>query len=378
MTASDLARLESAKALRPRPATPALLGFYHVTFDALTGKRGVEARLRRDLLRQRQVALVGAMGSGKTSVIEYVLGPEGEGSANENSRVFLPIVFPVRDERMALLTDPGEFVEQLGDVIRDAAERNFAGDRTFTRPKPRTRSRSSRKTIVAPSVIDPTTGLQLRLELAREVVDALSGDRPSSRDRLAELRGVLQLVRDRGLEPVLVFDDLDQWLGSGGEARDARTRFWRQVPRILAESLSVAAVLAVQPDALDETFEPARDVVRPIVLPRVPDASGLGRVLDRRIGFELGPGHDRTTVVTADALQELFEYYRQGSGSIRLDVLRPLELALDAALDAGDTGPVTAAGLRDVLGLSPGRAAPPPRLPAGPSRRAGDRGTPPR
>lgn len=338
---------QAVQALRSRPATPALLGFYHETFDALTGKRSCEAKLRRDLLKQRVTGLVGPMGSGKTSVIEYVLGPDSEGAANENSLVFLPIVFPVRDERMALLTDPREFVEQLSDAVRDAAQRNFAGDSTFVKPKPRTRRRSSRKMTLAPTVATPF--LQVRLELGDEVFGALSDDRPSSRERLAELRSVLQLVRDRGLEPVLVFDDLVQWFGSPAGGVEARTHFWRQVPSALADSLAVAAVLTIEPQFLDDAFDSAGDIVERIEVPRVPDAAGLARILDRRIRFRAGPGYDHSSVLTAEALQLLYEHYAAGIGSIRRDVLRPLELALDPDAGAGRLAPVTADQMRTVL-----------------------------
>ena len=57
------------------------LGALHVPFDELTRNGQTEARLDAAVRRREPVALIGASGSGKSSVIAHVLGPLAEGVA---------------------------------------------------------------------------------------------------------------------------------------------------------------------------------------------------------------------------------------------------------------------------------------------------------
>lgn len=55
------------------------LGVLHVPFDELTGSNRTEARLDASVRRHEPIALIGASGCGKSSVIAHVLGPTAEG-----------------------------------------------------------------------------------------------------------------------------------------------------------------------------------------------------------------------------------------------------------------------------------------------------------
>jgi hypothetical protein len=108
-------------------------------------------------------------------------------------------------------------------------------------------------------------------------------------------RQILELFRSRGLTPVLVLDDTDRWLTAPWlpDNRQIRSAFFSTVPRLLAEELDTAAVIAVHPTyADDDAYRSARGFLsRTIGVPPVPLHGGSGG--DPATADRAGPGRQR-------------------------------------------------------------------------------------
>ena len=74
----SLEALANAYAFESSPGR-ADLGVLHVPFDELTGSNQTEARLGASVRRHEPIAVIGASGCGKSSVMAHVLGPKAEG-----------------------------------------------------------------------------------------------------------------------------------------------------------------------------------------------------------------------------------------------------------------------------------------------------------
>jgi ATPase subunit of ABC transporter with duplicated ATPase domains len=77
-------------------------------FDDLLGDEKTERELRKAAEASGRIALVGAMGAGKSSVLSYALTP---------SKGFAPIPISVAPESDETVTDPGRFAQHVVRVI---------------------------------------------------------------------------------------------------------------------------------------------------------------------------------------------------------------------------------------------------------------------
>ena len=208
-------RLRDEHVFDPAPRQAELFRF-HVPFDELTGGATCEQTLDAALRRGEQVALIGSSGSGKSSVVSYVLGPLVEDLA--------PLPIPVSLEAEEVATSPVAFAAHLvRTVARYIAYAQPADEddarrilRRTTPTLPSDRRRPT-KVSVAPS------WMGVRLELAAELDSASSPSSPRSGAEVVEqARRILELIAARDLLPVLVFDDTDKWLQVSAPADSAR------------------------------------------------------------------------------------------------------------------------------------------------------------
>lgn len=329
MTADLLLLLREQHVFDPAPRHAELFRF-HVPFDSLTGGAGCEHTLDAALRRGEQVALIGSSGSGKSSVISFVLGPLVEDLA--------PLPIPVSLENEDVATSPVAFSAHLvRTVARYIAYAQPADEddarRILREATPTVRSvrRRPTKVSVAPS------WMGVRLELAAELDSATSPPtRRSGQEVIDQARRILELISARDLLPVLVFDDTDKWLQVSAPADSARLvdGFFGRVVRLMAEELPAAAVIAVHDQYITQPgYRSAEGFIESSVhVPPVPDVAGLGRILSQRISdITDQPLGDLLTPV---ALRLLMRHYLRGrTGDLRRRVMYVAHTALARACD---------------------------------------------
>ena len=309
----------------------------HVPFDDLLGTGTCENALVAGVRRGERIALVGASGSGKSSIIAGTLGPLVEG-------VF-PISVPVAVERGEVATDTVEFVRHVVRTVSRMISAQLPAlgrtGRQLAEGAEQPPERISRFTasLPLPASLRPALAYELN-RIAREPA-------PTGAQVIDQGRALLELVADDGLTPVLVLDDTDRWLSSLRTDSEAlRRRFFTTVPRLLAEDLAVPAVVAVHPTYLaDSAYRDARGFLSTTInVPAVPGPSGLIRVLGRRVeiacyDIESTPDERHaiqraaTQVLTPAAGQRLFDHYASGPSDLRRNVLLVAHTALALALD---------------------------------------------
>lgn len=313
------------------------LGAYHVAFDDLTGGQAVERRLLDAVARGERVALVASSGSGKSSVVASVLGPTAERVA--------PIVVPVGAVPPDGVTSPLRIADEVLALVRryaadatdvTADERaTIVGALGERRHVTRTHGRSG-GVALALGWIRPHMARELTQQTEHEELVTL-------REKTEVLDQVLRIIAADRLQPVLVFDDSDRWLGTTN--RDVVTRFFGGVVRWLTE-LPTAVVVAVHDRYFTEV--PRAEVLQfldtPVELPRLTGASQLGRILDHRVSLNVvdSPleGAGAADGFEPDALAALFTAYAAGASLRR--VIQRCHVALTEAVERGGGGRLTA------------------------------------
>lgn len=319
-----LADLHSAHAFEPAPRRSNLHRL-HVEFDSLTGSPACEAPLLAALMSGQRVALVGASGSGKTSVAESVLGPLREGVA--------PIHVPVAIEDPRIATNPSDFARHVVALVRRWVTQGLPRNAgAAARVGSRAGGRAQRVT-VAPS------WMGAKVELGLELRQAVEDDPATGGERVEQARQLLDIIEANGLRPVLVLDDTDRWLSdSWADSQELRAGFFGKVVRVLAEELDSAAVVAVHPTYLtDPDYQAATGFLDARVeVPLLPGPEAVGRLLARRVEVALGHDDGCGGYVTDAALGVLFDHYRSAP-NVRVAVLHVAHLALTLAVDDGFT-----------------------------------------
>ncbi|MCY4632408.1 MAG: hypothetical protein OXE75_16220 [bacterium] len=333
MSADLLAHLAGRYAFDGTPM-PHDLGAYHVPFDLMLGRDHVEARLQSAAVGGERVALIADSGTGKSSVVRYVLGPDAPDVA--------PVLVPVNalgegagtPDRVA-----DEILALFGRYARQVTTEAVTG--------------SSRRVTEARRQSD---GIGLDLHWLR-VGRAKEVERQTATDSLITLREkseaidlTLRGIPQDGLQPVVVFDDSDRWLAGGG--REMVPQFFREVVRWLTD-FPTSVVVATHTRYLEPDGGRAANLLEfldtRIEVPRVPSADMLGRVLERRItrNTEETPHSDAvlSDVVSDQAIEALFDHYSQNVPLRR--ALQTAHIALADAVSAGaqtiDASHITAA-----------------------------------
>lgn len=332
MTRDDLEILHDSGAFNPSPRHQELYAT-HVPFDTMTHSRSCERALAAALRRSERVSLVGTSGAGKSSVIAATLNPMVED--------LVPLPIPVAIERPEVAGDPVAFVRHLVQVISRLVQltepdhgKRARKIESETHPK----FKRGKAFSVAPGLV----GVSVRL--AYELEAAVSEPSTTSDQIMDQGRQILDLFRSRQLIPVLVLDDTDRWLTAPWlpDSRSTRDAFFTTIPRLLAEELDAAAVIAVHPSYLeDDAYRTARGFLsRTIAVPAVPSAGAIAAILHRRIALAMDarglPAIEVSEVLRNAALVTVHDYYRGRPSDVRRNLLLIMHAALTLAVDDPD------------------------------------------
>ena len=293
----------------------------------MTGLNRVESRLRAGASVGARMALIAGSGAGKSSVVSNVLGPDAPNVA--------PIRVPVHSLGEGATTPDlvaNEILELLGRHARDVPTEPITGTRRRVTEEHR---RSRNIGLALP---------WLKVELAREVGrQAEIESVVSLREKTEVIALILERIRDDQLQPVIVFDDTDRWLATTDSG--TVSSFFREVVRWLSD-LPVSVAVATHTHYLEpdpaHTDPSGVDLLEfldtRIVIPRVPSAAMLARILERRIACNIeGTTHAGATLsdtLTEQAVEALFDFYSQGA-SLRKS-LQTVHIALSESVSADD------------------------------------------
>ncbi|MBT8193527.1 MAG: hypothetical protein HKO63_06135 [Acidimicrobiia bacterium] len=323
MSIDLLLELQAAHAFDHAPLRPDL-GVYHVPFGELTGDRpSPEDDLAGATLRGERTVVVGPPGSGKSSLIEHVLGPMSEGVA--------PMWIPVSGEPPELASNvqgvAGLVVQTIGENAA-LSDSERASARRASAPVQRT---------------DPTENVSFRLGggwMGAELSTELSRQAPpglelpqTSQATLAVADQLLLTIQGADLMPVLVFDDTDRWFrGAGlGHREVAEAFFGRVLPELV--QLHAGIVVAAQNSFLESGS--LRDYIRTSVenridIPILASTEALALVLSARVDAHM-QGHGLEEVIDPAAVARAYELYRDEFGGAVRDVIRTVHVALSEA-----------------------------------------------
>lgn len=329
--------IETLRAVAAFDATPLPedLAALHVPFDELLGEEKTERELRKAAEASGRIALVGAMGSGKSSVLSYALTP-AEG--------FAPIPISVAPETDETVSDPGRFAQHVVRVVSAWAaevEMLSVGQRDEL-----LRSIAQRRAMPTRS-IQTRAGLSIQLpwlakgefarDVKRELAPAVEVER-SAVEYLDSLKRLMRLIRTIELQPVLIIDDSDRWLRRGEPRLDIVGAFFGRIVRTLAE-LETSLTIAVHENYLDlaEYRDNTVGVINTrIDVPALTEKDQLARILDHRVQV-VGVDDGSADIFTADGLARLWRFYKAECGCSLRKTLQIAHTALsEAARDQAD------------------------------------------
>lgn len=256
-----------------------LLAVEHVPFVQL-GATDADAELRRAIESDEGVACVlGISGAGKSSLI---------GSVTEHlPPQFVPLRIPVAAATDAIASVGGfsrhtleRFTqgdtEPLTSRHLRAIERALATERTTTKTR---RFGAGMSGGAAGPVLSTKLSADFQLQASEELKHATS-----DQAALQALQQTLDVLRKKGLVPVLIIEDTDHWAGTP----EVASAFFDHVVRVLSKgtALDAVTVVAVQPVHQDsDGYRAVRELLTlELAVPELPrPVAGLRVLLASRI-----------------------------------------------------------------------------------------------
>lgn len=290
------------QAFDPTPM-PDSLAICLTPYEELVSGCNLESELRTHVTNHGRVGLVGAIGSGKSSVSRYALGTP------ELAMIALNVVTEDRDK---IATVRG-FLEILVSQLLSRA--NFAS-------KVPRKLRESLLANATPTIMPPRTEISTRGELggafwllrggvAKQVTRTLAGSESyrSTHDLRQAAKEALAAITDSELVPVLLADDTDRLLrvANNHEQGEQLFRgFFGEVLREIAEQLECGLILAIHDSYLSrkdfQGFTTGRIVTKHI--PQLTEPGQLAQIISRRAGFLAIPACCED-LLTQDGLEQL-------------------------------------------------------------------------
>jgi len=306
---------------------------YHVPFDELTGGATIETQLDYWSTRSGHVALVGASGTGKSSVMAAVLGALSPSVPDH----LVPVRIPVELAEPRAVTEFGAFGRHVVRHILSAAAPEALSSREQGEIEARLADLERRSGRRRRGGFSLGTGRLLPVDasLSADLTGAaVDLDRQVQNGEVAvAFARLVALFRGRGLEPFLIFDDTDAWLqlpGQEEEARNLATGFFGNNVRTLSREVDCGFVLAVHRSYLElPAYQAIADSLEHIELPVLADpGTAITAMIERRIEVD-GLGIAVADAFDDGALEALALIYSNAP-----DIRRVLAIAGSAARKA--------------------------------------------
>ncbi len=312
------------------------LGVYHVPFEELAPDAAPERLLAGATRRGERVAVVGRSGSGKSSLIEHVLGPAAVGVA--------PIALPVFGEPATVVRSVQAVAGLLIQTLADHAALDEAEAKAAVEAAGPHRAVLRAGRIAGLTVAGGWMGAELRAEVRRQAPPGLDLPR-TAQATLEVVDNLLRAISSDDLMPILVFDDTDRWFRTVGGTVDHRDLALAFFGTVLPELRQRPAGIVI---AAHETYlatEALADHLRQSIelridIPALPGPDALGRVLHSRVLAHTSPDEPAAApplseVLDSAALAHLYRLYVEDFDFALRDVLRTVHVAVTEACDGG-------------------------------------------
>ena len=319
MSSDLLERARAAAAFEPTPPRQQLAA-KHVPFDTLCGRQETEQALDRAVRAGGRVVIMGGSGSGKSSMLAWAFRDEAAGLA--------PVRVPVAAEDPQVVSQPGKFAAHaVATVAREArllSKRETRQLQASTRQETRTLG-----VTLGPPAWLATGGISAEIETVAD------REPRSATEHIEMARNVMEMISAKGLQPVLVVDDADQWV-NGGVEDDLVRGFFSRVIRAMCESLPAAIVVAADSRYVNlPGYQAAQNVLGTrIDIPKIPLPDGVARILEHRI--RIATGGRLSDVMEESAVEAVSTVYEKHGGSLRFTMLvahSALVAACEASVD---------------------------------------------
>lgn len=334
MSHEQLLQVDTSRAFEPTRRFEEL-SFFHIPFDQLNGDEKTESTVARLVDNGGHLALIGASGSGKSSVISSILGPFSEVLHDK----VVPLRVPVAAEVDETVTEPGALARHIVRyVTRWASRERFspAEQQEFEKGVAEVTRRLGNKKSREYHIALPLWIANVEVARQVESTGLEYEGKASGADAVEYLKRLVALFNSHELAPVFVFDDSDTWLRIPGLDRShvANAFFMRNI-RMMIKEIGAGVVVAVHDGYLEfEGYQEVRQLFTGEVrIPRLLHAlQGVEVILsDRLVRTETQVRLEE--IMDVDAVQGLASYY-ESDRTIR-DVLQVTQRSMQHALSDG-------------------------------------------